>query len=270
MPVWNQFSVTATAATVTTLMGVQAPHGAAQPLSPVLALAQRAFHGRTADRVLLYNPDAVALWLFQKYTAAFEPVLSRTQLGLPLKTVMPSVTPVCFASMYTGVLPEAHGIRTYEKPVLKADTVFDALLRAGKRPAIVSTAGDSISCIFQERAMDYFLFPTPQECTRKALELIERDEHDLIVLYNGEYDATMHKVSPEGEAALAKLSQNAQEFAQMADAVQAHWGEHDALAFFAPDHGCHEIDGEMGSHGLEMPEDLNIMHFYGAFPRQEK
>ena len=29
------------------------------------------------------------------------------------------------------------------------------------------------------------------------------------------------------------------------------------------DHGCHEIDGGCGSHGLDMPEDLNIHHFYG-------
>ena len=33
---------------------------------------------------------------------------------------------------------------------------------------------------------------------------------------------------------------------------------------FAMDHGCHEIDGECGSHGLDMPEDLNIVHSYIA------
>lgn len=58
---------------------------------------------------------------------------------------MPSVTPVCFASMYSGVMPEIHGIMRYEKPVLKIKTVFDALAAAGKRCAIVSTEGDSIS-----------------------------------------------------------------------------------------------------------------------------
>ena len=29
------------------------------------------------------------------------------------------------------------------------------------------------------------------------------------------------------------------------------------------DHGCHEIDGECGSHGLDMEEDMNVIHFYG-------
>ena len=32
--------------------------------------------------------------------------------------------------------------------------------------------------------------------------------------------------------------------------------------FAAMDHGCHEIDGGCGSHGLDMPED--ILQFYSA------
>ena len=31
---------------------------------------------------------------------------------------------------------------------------------------------------------------------------------------------------------------------------------------FTMDHGCHEIDGNCGSHGLDMDEDLNIVHLY--------
>ena len=32
------------------------------------------------------------------------------------------------------------------------------------------------------------------------------------------------------------------------------------------DHGCHEIDGGAGAHGLDMPEDINITHLYKAYP----
>ena len=55
-------------------------------------------------------------------------------LTLPLQTVMPSVTPVCFATMYTGAQPEVHGIQSYTKPVVKTDSVFDVLIRNGKKP----------------------------------------------------------------------------------------------------------------------------------------
>jgi hypothetical protein len=39
------------------------------------------------------------------------------------------------------------------------------------------------------------------------------------------------------------------------------------LMGFAMDHGCHEIDGGCGSHGLAMEEDLNIVHLYKAYPK---
>ena len=72
----------------------------------------------------------------------------------------------------------------YEKPVLKIATAFDALAAAGKRCAIVSTEGDSISKIFLERNIDYYIYPSVEECNAKALELIDSDEYDFITLYN--------------------------------------------------------------------------------------
>jgi predicted AlkP superfamily pyrophosphatase or phosphodiesterase len=228
----------------------------------IVDAAAKAFGGKPADRAFIYNPDAVALWLFQKYLALFRDALLETSLQLPVSSVMPSVTPVCFASMYTGAPPEVHGIRTYLKPVLKTDTLFDAAIRANLRPAIVSTEGDSISKIFLEREMDYFLFRTPEECNAKALDLIAADRHDLIVLYNGNYDATMHRFGPESEEALTALSENIRTFTDISRAIDARWTSHRTLLGFCPDHGCHEIDGSLGSHGLDMPEDMNVVHMF--------
>ena len=36
------------------------------------------------------------------------------------------------------------------------------------------------------------------------------------------------------------------------------------------DHGCHEIYGDLGSHGLDMDEDLNIVHLYKIYPKKEE
>ena len=49
---------------------------------------------------MIYNPDCIPMWLYQKYTEKFAPVLAATQLTVPVATVMPSVTPVCFGTMY--------------------------------------------------------------------------------------------------------------------------------------------------------------------------
>ena len=256
--IYCPFSITGVAASLTDALGVEPPKSAAPALPAIASLT-----GGTVDRVLMYNPDAIALWLFEKYTPEFLPVMRHTFLTLPLQTVMPSVTPVCFASMYTGARPEVHGIRKYEKPVVRTDSVFDALIRAGKKPCIVSTDGDSMSRIFLEREMDYFFFDTEDEVNAKALELIAADAYDLIAVYNGNFDSTMHKNGPESEASLNALRYNAAAFETLANAVRAHWTQHRTLIAFAPDHGCHTIDGDCGSHGLYMPEDMNIVHFYG-------
>lgn len=266
-PVYNSISVTSTAATITSLLGIASPFEASPPIDIVLNKASKVFFGEKADTVVMYNPDAVALWLYQKYTALFKEVLINSSLMLPLESVMPSVTPVCFASMYTGAKPEVHGIRKYTKPVLRTDTVFDALIRSGKRPVIVSTSGDSISKIFLERDMDYYIYDTVEECNLKAEELIKSESFDLLVLYNGNFDSVMHKNGPESEKALVALRENAETFGRLASLIREYRKNENCCLFFSPDHGCHEIDGDSGSHGLDMEEDMNILHFYEFFPK---
>lgn len=262
---YNSIRISSVRATALTLAGLPCPPDAEAPNPVVTALA--AHKGvSTVDRVVLYNPDAIALWLYQKYTPRFAAAALRTDLALPMLSVMPSVTPVCFASMYSGVMPEVHGIRKYTKPVLTVPTLFDDFIAAGRRAAIVSTAGDSISKIFLERKMDYFIYDTMAEVNQKAMELLDADIYDLLVIYNVSYDSTMHKLGPEDPATLAQLDRNVAFFGQICDKIHADWKHHNVLYGFCPDHGCHEIDGGAGSHGLDMEEDMNVIHFYGIKP----
>ncbi len=241
---------------------IPAPAEAKGPNETLTAYVKKTLNGVPADRLFMYNPDAIALWLYEKYTPLFSPVICSSNMALPVHSVMPSVTPVCFASMYTGLMPERHGIQSYTKPVLKVPTLFDAAITAGKKPIIISTNRDSISEIFKEREMDYIFCSTPEECNERAMEVIAEDRHDLIVVYNGNYDATMHKQGPEAEASLAALRHNAQSFQALTEAARRAWSGKRMMTAFLPDHGCHEIDGDCGSHGLDMPEDMNIIHFY--------
>ena len=178
------------------------------------------------------------------------------------RTVMPSVTPVCFGTMYTGAQPQVHGIQAYVKPVITIDTIFDAFIRNGKKAAIVSTTGDSMSKIFLEWDMDYFIYDTLEQVNAKALELIAADSYDFIAVYNGNYDSYMHKFGTESAEALEQLRANIEAFEMFYDKIAEHWKSHNTLLGFAMDHGCHEIDGNCGSHGLDMEEDINIVHLY--------
>jgi predicted AlkP superfamily pyrophosphatase or phosphodiesterase len=165
--------------------------------------------------------------------------------------------------MYTGAQPAVHGIRKYEKPVIGIDTLFDAMIRAGKKCAIVAEKNCSMAAIFLEREMDYFIYDTIPEINAKAAELILEDQYDLICVYNGNYDSMMHKYGTESIEALGALRANAQAFATFWELIKKNWN-HNTLIGFAMDHGCHEIDGGCGSHGLDMDEDLQIAHRYAA------
>lgn len=262
---YNETSLDTLCAALAYALGIEAPKEAAAPNATLCDYIDRVLEGKKADRIFMYNPDAVGQWVYQKYPQLLKKTINRTELELPFCTVMPSVTPVCFGTMYTGAQPSVHGIQKYEKPVLTIETIFDALIKAGKKPAIVANPKCSIGNIFLNRKMDYFLYSSTEEVNAKAAELIMQDEYDFLVVYNGNYDARMHKCGPESVEALAELLANDEAFGMFSVLIERFWKKHNTLVGFAMDHGCHEIDGNCGSHGLDMEEDLNIMHLYKLY-----
>ncbi len=264
----NERSLDTLCAALAGAMGIEAPRNAAPACPELLNYVNQKLNDQKVDRVFMYNPDAIAQWVSEKYPQYLKEAIARTEMEVPFQTVMPSVTPVCFGTMYTGAQPAVHGIQGYKKPVITIDTLFDALLRAGKKPAIVSTGKDSLSLIFLERQMDYFICDTEEAANAVAAELICRDEHDFILVYNGNYDLYMHKFGPESPEALAELRANSRVYGIFDALIRTHWKRHNTLVGFAMDHGCHEIDGNCGSHGLDMEEDLNIVHRYQIYPAE--
>lgn len=273
----NTLNLTSIRPTIEALLGLKTTRATdfdVKPVERVLTMAKLKFGERKqrvidCDRVFLYNPDAVASWVYDRHISIFRPLTSRAGLTCDMLSMDPPVTPVCFASMYSGKLPKEHGIQSYEKPVLQVNTVFDALAEAGLKVAIVCTAGDSIAELFKGRNIDYYIYEKLEYCNMKALELIEEDRHDLIVLYNGNYDAVMHKKGPESRQAMQALRDNVAAFCQIHDAIEKHWTGHNTVLAFAPDHGCHKKFFGRGDHGKKIPEDMNVKHFYSFINRKE-
>ena len=264
----NMHSLDSLCAALCYAFGIDAPKCAAMPNDELCKYLDQKLGNEKVDRIFMYNPDAIAQWIYNKYPTLFSEAKSVTEVEIPFCSVMPSVTPVCFGTMYTGAQPAIHGIQAYVKPVITIDTIFDALIRCGKRPAIVSTAGDSLSKIYLERDMDYFIYDTIEQVNAKAAELIILDNYDFILVYNGNYDSYMHKFGPESIEALGELRANVRTFGMFGEMIAEHWKSHNSLIGFAMDHGCHEIDGGCGSHGLDMEEDINIVHVYKGYPRK--
>lgn len=272
MPQINADSLDTLCAALAYAMGIDPPKYAAPKNRELVNYIDKVFDGEKADRVVMYNPDAIAQWIYQKYPDYLNSVKGNTDKEIYLSTVMPSVTPVCFGTMYTGAQPSIHGIQKYEKPVITIDTIFDRLIDAGKKVALITYGKSSLGKIFLDRNMDYYHFEDGgiDAVNAKAMEVILRDEHDFIVIYNGNYDSVMHKNGPESARALSELRSNDHIFGVISNLIKTHWKHHNTLVGFAMDHGCHEIDGGCGSHGLDMPEDINIVHCYKGYARENR
>ena len=277
MQAYNKFSLTHYAATVCKLMGIEAPACADEPLDWACDLLSDLCKDGF-DRVLIHNPDAVGMWLYQSYPDAFEPVLKHTQLTIPFKTVMPSVTPVCFGTMYTGAEPAVHGIQSYTKPVIRIDTFFDAVLRAGKKVAMIVTPNCSLARVFLERDIDFYHCDTESAAVVKAQELIVQDEYDVICVYTFMYDTLTHRKGTEDPDTLDALYRQGTFFDTLVSSVKRHWKKHNTLVTFSPDHGAHDVPpGEVkygskgnihkGTHGTDMTKDLNLLHYFGVVRR---
>jgi hypothetical protein len=252
--------------TVCQLFRIEA--GGIEPsLSPVIERAKALGLDR-CERVLLYAPDAVGLPLCDAFPEALEAVAREAPTIVRVRSVVPPVTPVCFATMFTGRPPASHGIRTYERPALRCETLFDRLVSAGKRVAIVAVRDSSIDRIFRGRAIDYFSEIYDPEVTTRTLQLLEEDRHDFVLAYHQEYDDTLHRTTPGSPEAVEALRNHVHAFVQLARAAAEFWAPYPRVLGFVPDHGAH-VDPHTGkgTHGLDIPEDMDVRHFYGVFPR---
>lgn len=261
------YSITNIAATLAGALGISKPAHAEMPVGFLADYFTRELSGLNAERMLLFSPDSIAAWLIPKYGRWFGPVYKHTRITVPLRAVLPSVTPVCFASIYSGAAPDVHGIREYCKPVLTVDTLFDALIRAGKRVAIFARTDCSMAKIFLNRDMDYHIYDSDRDITKKAAECIKNDNYDVMAVYHLDYDAFDHATHPESDEVLAALQASIKDFDFLANIAAGSWSMYRRVIGFITDHGCHmdEITGH-GTHGSDMDEDLNILHFYGAYP----
>lgn len=262
---FNTRPLTRLARTWAEVIGAEAPAlSDKETVTELLDLVAQKTENGKVDRMLIYNPDAVGQWVFEKYRSKFADVEAHTDLQVDYITEMPPKTPVCFATMFSGVHPEVHGIQRYTKPQLTIDTLFDSWVRSGKKVAMVAVANQSIPRIFAGRNIDYYLLPYDGEVVEKALELIALNQYDIIEVYNQEYDDSMHLTHPKSKRALRALDHYNDSYRRLCEAVDEHWGAHDTLVSFSTDHGVHRAFYGLGQHGSDITKDRNIVHFYGV------
>ncbi|MBQ9500874.1 MAG: alkaline phosphatase family protein [Lentisphaeria bacterium] len=259
--------------TVCHLFGVPAPETCGGEVIPEIAdQADKLMggEGRT-QRAVLFCADALGENQRRHFPEDFALIEKVAGFRIRSVSVMPSVTPVCYGTIFTGAAPCVHGIQKYEKPVIKIKTLFDAFAAAGKNVAVLACNGCSIDTIFRQRKVDYYSFHEnrPGELTAadgQAFEFTRRfireDRYDLLVCYMTNYDHQMHLHGPYSPEAAEQARLAARRFKQLQEDMDEYWAKYNRALVFVPDHGGHPTDETHGGHGSDLPEDMIVNHYY--------
>jgi len=261
------------AATVAEAMGLEKD---AHMSDSVKSLAQKilAAAGGEIEKALFFHADAVPAYAVNKYEEIFAPVKSRTDWVIPFRAVMPSITPVCFAAMFSGTYPDRNGVPKYVTPMIREDlvqpsicttTLIDILVKAGKKVAVVTCENGCIASMLYNRGETLKIIPNDDndEIFNEAYRTLESGEFDAVFVYQFSYDHTMHRYGPESEEALGELKVLTDRFAALSDLAHKIWADKRTLTVFNADHGAHTtVSG--GSHGEDRPEDMDMLWFFGA------
>ena len=258
------YSIADLTATVCTLCGVEMPNECAgTPVAPVIDQSDKLMDGvGKTQKVVLFCADALGEYQRNHFKDDFERIDKCAGFRILSTAVMPSVTPVCYGTIFSGAAPCVHGIEKYEKPVLTVDTMFDAFARAGKNVAIVSCNNCSIDMIFRKRDVDYFSFRTDEASFDFSMKLIEEDYYDIIICYMTKYDSMMHKSGPFSPECTEQAKLAADRFCAFAGKLDECWKKYNRALVFVPDHGGHYVDEKRGGHGSDLPEDMLVNHYY--------
>jgi len=257
--------------TICKLMDIESPASSIDTVQEELISKLHQGGKDIIQKCLVFAPDAIGEKIHVTYPSYFTGLYRIVGHSEHLQSVIPPVTPVCFASMLSGASPEVHGIRKSERPVLTVDTIFDTIARAGKRTAIITTPYSSMDLIFRNRAIDYFIEEDDAKVVTKAVAVLEEDRHDFLVVYNQEYDDQLHKTHPFSHECLTALEHYNQSFLERHETVARVWDSYDWLMAYTPDYGGHfnEEKGK-GEHGQDIPDDMNLIHHYAWSSRREE
>lgn len=253
----------ALAPTVAALLGVRPPAGAeVDPIPQVIA------HLAPVKRLAMVVLDAfgIATWDYARDRCPTVNMLAADH-WLTIHSVLPAVTPVNFATMVTGALPQAHGIRA-RTDRLELETLFD-VLRAEERPTAavgraLSTVGILLAPFADLRGVAES--NKDEEVLDLGLEILREGEPDFFLLQFLDVDSASHRHGPFS-------SRSAQAVAETDARLRALVGQLTAQEYgllLLADHGQHtapfeeQRPGHIGTHDGTVEEDVRVPLIWNA------
>ena len=252
MPI-PEYSMTCVCPTIAAALNVPVPSGATgEPIAETLAdLAG-------SGRIVVLAPDALGLSSLRHF-ANDMPFLSALCANrmVALRAVMPSITPVNFATMITGTDLAGHNVRSKDMG-FSCETLFDVLGANGLSAAGCGRPGYTGGELLARCAQHKGVARVPDDAGTEEVTLrIARESlPEFIITQIGGTDDHFHRFGPASDSARPKVQETDQR-------LQRLCGELGALGYaiiILADHGQHETGdpSHMGSHGTDSDEDCLV------------
>jgi len=243
-------SMTAIAPTVTRALGLRdLTHATGTAIEAVLSDLEG------SARMAIIGPDALGQASLEHFAAEM-PFLSGMHgtRHLVLRSVMPSITPVNFATMVTGCELEVHGVSAKQLPV-QSETIFDVLAEAGRRGAGCGRPGYTGAELLARIAQIDGTAELPDDAaTEEVVVRIARDDRpEFLIAQLGGTDDHFHRFGPYSARMIPKLRETDCRLERMT----AELAEAGYALMILSDHGQHESGNaaKMGTHGSDCDED---------------
>jgi predicted AlkP superfamily pyrophosphatase or phosphodiesterase len=250
----DEYPITSVARTVSNVLGLPAP---AQAEAGVIQ--EIVDDGGSRDRVAVLAVDALGDHLFQRWRHVM-PFLDSLhhRSSVLLRSVMPSVTCVNFATMVTGAELCVHQIKTRDDDI-QCESLFDVVRAAGRRSAGVGQYGYTGAELLGrhadicgrggDRRKD-------DDVERLIIGIAKRDRPDFLIAQFGTTDDRIHEFGPSSPDVAPILMETDGRVRRVCD-VLLPLGY---LIILLADHGQHDVDPEppsyrRGGHGEDCDAD---------------
>ena len=250
------YSMMDIAPTVSTVLQLPAP---AQAKGRPIPSVAKSMVGRS--RVAILALDAFGLFAWNLWKAEM-PYLRSLHAGhsIILRSVMPSITPVNFATMVTGTDQAGHGIMA-RTDSFACETLFDTVRRSGGRSAGIGIDDYTGTALLGRHADICGNADEGSDDTvaNKIIEIAGCDAPVFLIAQLGRVDDVFHQYGPSSSEVVPMLRDTDTRVLRLVERL-------DPLGYgiiILADHGQHGVEpGESGSlrgnHGTESAKDCLV------------
>ena len=246
----KEYGMICIAPTVSKLLGVRAP---AQSAGDVIEEVVHDMGKQEKVAVIVLDAFGVATWKrYQELTPNFN-LLAHQHL-LHIRSVLPSKTPVNFATIATGAPSHVHTIRDRSE-TLTVETMFHVISEASMKSAAAARAMSSVGILLSKFA-DYKCVAesnTDDELVKLGLEAIQEKSPEYLLMQMLDVDDIGHKAGLEGDEIKEAVSNVDRHLGDLLP----HLAERGYGLMVLADHGAHQADGR-ATHDGSLEDDVIV------------